>query len=221
MHTQTTYRTAFQMVNWKIEPTVPHTHIHFQAIKAGMKAGATLRQQVVGFHRMYDLPVRTNPVDKLADVSNDEIALRIKLNCEEFIELMSKGYGLNCSIVITTQENPGWEEAHRFEGWWTEDNALDERDYGRPLAALIQETRPYINVIEIADASGDLKYVLEGQDVAYGIPSTDVSREIHASNMTKLDEDGNVIRREDGKILKGPNYMEPQLNAIITFRKEY
>lgn len=38
---------------------------------------------------------------------------------------------------------------------------------------------------------------------------------VHASNMSKLGEDGKPIRREDGKILKGPNYKAPDLSALV------
>lgn len=45
--------------------------------------------------------------------------------------------------------------------------------------------------------------------------------EVHKSNMSKLDEEGKPIRREDGKILKGPNYVEPDLSKIITAYEEF
>ena len=38
---------------------------------------------------------------------------------------------------------------------------------------------------------------------------------VHISNMSKLDEDGKPIRREDGKVLKGPNYKPPDLSDLI------
>jgi len=38
---------------------------------------------------------------------------------------------------------------------------------------------------------------------------------VHESNMSKLDEDGKPIYREDGKVLKGPNYKPPNLTDLI------
>lgn len=45
--------------------------------------------------------------------------------------------------------------------------------------------------------------------------SEEAFRRVHASNMSKLDDDGNVIRREDGKVMKGPNYKPPVLDDLI------
>ena len=68
---------------------------------------------------------------------------------------------------------------------------------------------------EVADALGDLMYVVCGAAVAWGIELDDVFNEIHRSNMTKLNEDGTPVLREDGKVLKGPNYEPPSLGPII------
>lgn len=66
------------------------------------------------------------------------------------------------------------------------------------------------DIVEVADALGDLKYVVEGAALAFGIPLTPVVNVIHRSNMTKLGEDGKpVYRPEDGKVMKGPNYEPP------------
>jgi predicted HAD superfamily Cof-like phosphohydrolase len=43
----------------------------------------------------------------------------------------------------------------------------------------------------------------------------EVFEEIQRSNMSKLGEDGKPIYREDGKILKGPNYFKPNLRSIL------
>lgn len=71
------------------------------------------------------------------------------------------------------------------------------------------------NLVEMADALGDLDYVVQGANIAFGIPSEEVFAEIHASNMSKLGPDGNPIYREDGKVLKGPNYFKPNIAKII------
>lgn len=71
------------------------------------------------------------------------------------------------------------------------------------------------DIVEVADALGDLEYVVNGFAVSAGIDLPAVVTEIHRSNMTKLGEDGKPIYREDGKVLKGPNYEEPQLMDVL------
>lgn len=74
------------------------------------------------------------------------------------------------------------------------------------------------NIVAIADALGDLEYVIHGMALVYGIPQDLIFAEIHDSNMSKLGEDGKPIYREDGKILKGPGYQPPRLAPIIQHR---
>ena len=73
------------------------------------------------------------------------------------------------------------------------------------------------NLIEIADALTDLLYVVYGAGHAYGINLDACFDEVQRSNMSKLDENGKAIKREDGKILKGPNYSPPNLRGIVKF----
>lgn len=70
------------------------------------------------------------------------------------------------------------------------------------------------DLVEIADALGDILYVTYGAAIQYGIPLDDVVDEIHRSNMTKLDN-GKVVKRSDGKILKGPNYEPPNIRRVL------
>ena len=71
--------------------------------------------------------------------------------------------------------------------------------------------------VQIADALGDMLYILLGTAIEHGMQDylADVFYEIHLSNMSKMGEDGKPIRREDGKILKGPNYHAPNLKQIL------
>lgn len=89
-------------------------------------------------------------------------------------------------------------------------NLLDE-EYNEYLKA--EETNNYI---EVCDALGDMLYIIYGTALSYGIPIDEVFEEIHKSNMSKLDENGNPIYREDGKILKGKNYFRPNIAKIIS-----
>lgn len=71
------------------------------------------------------------------------------------------------------------------------------------------------DIVAIADALGDLEYVINGMALEYGINLPAVVKEIHRSNMTKLGPDGRPIYRADGKILKGEGYEEPDLRRVL------
>lgn len=74
------------------------------------------------------------------------------------------------------------------------------------------------DLVEIADALGDQLYILLGTILRHGMGDIieDVFNEIHTSNMSKLDKEGNAIIREDGKILKGELYKRPNLKPIVS-----
>ena len=71
------------------------------------------------------------------------------------------------------------------------------------------------DIVEIADALTDLLYVIYGAGHAYGIDLDECFNEVHDSNMSKLGEDGKPIYREDGKVLKGPDYFAPDLEKVM------
>lgn len=73
------------------------------------------------------------------------------------------------------------------------------------------------DLIEIADALGDMLYILCGTILEHGLQHKieEVFDEIQLSNMSKLGEDGNPIYCEDGKVLKGPNYFKPSFKDIL------
>lgn len=71
------------------------------------------------------------------------------------------------------------------------------------------------DMVEVADALTDILYVTYGAGHAFGIDLDACFREVQRSNMSKLGEDGKPIYREDGKILKGPDYSEPDLKKVL------
>ena len=73
------------------------------------------------------------------------------------------------------------------------------------------------DLIEVADALGDMLYILCGTILSHGMQHkiSEVFKEIQRSNMSKLGPDGKPIYREDGKVLKGPNYFKPDIAAIL------
>ena len=73
------------------------------------------------------------------------------------------------------------------------------------------------NLIEVADALGDMLYILCGTILTHGFQNLieDIFDEIQSSNMSKLGDDGKPIYRNDGKVLTGPNYKKPNIKKII------
>lgn len=73
------------------------------------------------------------------------------------------------------------------------------------------------DLIEILDAICDLNYVINGTTLAYGLQdiAEEAQDEVHRSNMSKAGEDGKVIMREDGKILKPSTWSPPDLKKIL------
>lgn len=71
------------------------------------------------------------------------------------------------------------------------------------------------NGAEVADALGDIVYLCYGFALELGYDLRNVLAEIHAANLTKLGADGKPIYREDGKVLKGPNYHAPNIPAAL------
>jgi len=73
------------------------------------------------------------------------------------------------------------------------------------------------DMVEVADALGDMLYILCGTILEHGMQYKieEVFEEIQRSNMSKLGADGKPIYREDGKVLKGPNYFKPNIQEIL------
>lgn len=102
------------------------------------------------------------------------------------------------------ETRPGWTSVSelRYELIREELEELREALDGRDL-------------IGVADALTDLLYVVYGAGHSFGIPLDKCFEEVHNSNMSKLGEDGKPIYREDGKVLKGPNYWQPNLKRVL------
>ncbi len=73
------------------------------------------------------------------------------------------------------------------------------------------------DLVEVADALGDMLYILCGTILEHGMQHKieEVFEEIQRSNMSKLGADGKPVYREDGKVLKGPNYFRPNIRAVL------
>lgn len=100
---------------------------------------------------------------------------------------------------------------------------LSESDYNLRFRLMAEENEEYLqackdgDLVEIADALGDMMYILYGSICKHGLQHriADIFDEIHRSNMSKLDENGQPIYREDGKVLKGKNYFRPNIAKYL------
>ena len=71
------------------------------------------------------------------------------------------------------------------------------------------------DLLEVADALTDILYVTYGAGHAFGIDLDKCFDEVQNSNMSKLDENGNPIYNDSGKVMKGPNYFKPDLSKFV------
>ena len=103
------------------------------------------------------------------------------------------------------------------------DADLSQNDYLLRYKLMREENEEYLeacktnDIVEIADALGDQMYILFGTMLKHGLQHKmeEVFSEIHRSNMSKLDHNGKPIYREDGKVMKGPNYFKPSFEEIL------
>ena len=79
----------------------------------------------------------------------------------------------------------------------------------------LEEAMKTKDLKEIADALTDILYVTYGAGYAYGINLDKCFKEVQRANMSKLGIDGKPIYNEKGKVMKGPNYTEPNLKQFV------
>lgn len=115
------------------------------------------------------------------------LQLRLDLIAEEFFELLTATVGEHKTRPIM--------EAYRQNIAVTDDSPRDP--------------------VEAADALADLCFVIAGMALTYGLPLDEVLAEVYRSNMSKLDENGNPIYRQDGKIMKSSLYEPPRIRRIL------
>lgn len=100
---------------------------------------------------------------------------------------------------------------------------IDEKDYLLRYKLMREENEEYLeaaengDLIEVADALGDMLYILCGTILKHGLQHKieEVFEEIQRSNMSKLDENGQPIYREDGKVMKSELYFKPDIRKIL------
>lgn len=143
------------------------------------------------FQKTFNHPVgdTKNPSMSKEDVPDKVLELRMDLVAEEFFELIEAAYGP--------------EPANAMKNLWESLDGKKRREDGEYSRDLI----------ETVDAIGDLLVVLNGFGIVLGAYMPNVMKEIYDSNMSKLDENGDPIYNEKGKITKGPNYFRPDISG--------
>lgn len=116
-----------------------------------------------------------------------------------------------------------FHEAFNIENAESPIAQLDEKDYLLRYKLMREENEEYLeaaqngDLTEIADACGDMLYILCGTLLKHGLQDKieEVFQEIQRSNMSKLDKNGQPIYREDGKVLKSDLYFKPDIKTIL------
>lgn len=101
--------------------------------------------------------------------------------------------------------------------------ALDKKVIELRYKLMQEENEEYLeaaqagDLVEVADALGDMLYILCGTIISHGFQEKieAVFDEIQRSNMSKLGKDGKPIYRVDGKVMKGPGYFKPNIAALL------
>lgn len=150
-------------------------------------------QSVGEFHTVFGHPTEELPKQQ----SVDTCKLRINLILEELAELVEAVGGDKPSNCVL--HSVAGNLRHQIK---VLDNAL-------PFEFENQD------IVGIADALTDLNYVVYGGGHAWGVNLDETMKEVHDSNMSKLGDDGMPIYNENGKVMKGPGYREPDLEAIV------
>ena len=126
--------------------------------------------------------------------NTDDVKLRLELILEEFIELY---------VATVKVQSPTSVMATTFL-----------QGASRAISELTDEDIE-LDHMEIADALTDIEYVTLGAGHTFGVNLDKTFDEVQSSNMSKLGSDGKPIFREDGKVLKGPDYKKPDIAKVL------
>lgn len=147
-----------------------------------------IQANVAEFHKTFGHPVR----DGAQEIpTRDEALLALKLIEEEFMELADALF-------------PG----------------IKDDEEGFKLTRTLEEY-PFDydyepNLIEVADALGDLNVVINGAALRHGMDMDRIDDAVHRSNMSKLGVNGKPVYHANGKIKKGPNFQEPDIAGALS-----
>lgn len=156
---------------------------------AAAKKKLTNYQQVVEFHKTFGQPVAAN----VTIMTESRMNLRNGFIMEEYNELLeAQGFVEKPTLLqrIVKKLFPSFFEI----------KMVKERSQ---------------NIVEIADALTDILYFVYGQGIEHGFDMDACFAEVHRSNMSKLDENGKVLYRDDGKVMKSSLYSAPDLVKVL------
>ena len=127
------------------------------------------------------------------------------------------------TLKETIQEVEKFHNAFGIENNYKPTPKLSESECNLRHRLMAEENEEYFeaaqndDLVEVADALGDMLYILCGTIIEHGMQDKieEVFNEIQRSNMSKLGADGKPIFREDGKVLKGPSYFKPNIKEIL------
>lgn len=182
----------------------------------GISKGLHPQERTLEFHRLYSAPIHNEMPDvQMSHMSNERIAFRLSFILSECIELLDKGFGVKTEASFYSTKEGRARECFTFDPSDADISLCETIQFALDSAGL--ESR---DIYETADALGDLNVVVNGFAIEIGLDMDAIDREIMASNFTKMGTDGRPIIGDGktgpvGKVLKGPNYMEPQLKLII------
>lgn len=147
-------------------------------------------EHVREFHEKFGHPVHQQP-----NIPETKIVkLRLALILEEFIELTEACVNLDTENSKT---------------------ALSLLTKAEEALKHLSDADMDVDLVEVADALTDINYVTYGAGHCFGVDLDACMQEVQRSNMSKLGEDGKPIYNEQGKIMKGPHYSQPDLAAVL------
>ena len=120
------------------------------------------------------------------------------------VDEQRKVHEFHLRVGAPVHDRPTWpgDDVHRMRVGMIEEELAEFRNAGEAHSLAL-----------VADALGDLLYVVYGAAVEYGIDLEPVFQAIHTSNLSKCDPQ--AIRRPDGKVLKGANYAAPKIKELV------
>lgn len=145
------------------------------------------------FHKAFGHPVacRVTPATKQLR------ELRVSLIAEELGELC-QALGVGLKLIVDPRP--------------VADGEKDVKEF-MLVEALLEDQE--VDLVGAADALADIDYVTQGANLVFGFPAEEVTLEVQRANMSKLGASGLPIYREDGKIMKGPNYEAPDVAGVL------
>lgn len=156
----------------------------------------TAYEKVLEFYNSFKMSeyIAERPGLDEENMSEDRIHLKVNLIAEEFFELLAAVY------------NEDFADAMKE----TFDKGMDSKQY-EPMNR---------DIVETADALADMLYVILNLAIESGVPFDAVFKEVHDSNMSKLDDNGEPIVSDGttapvGKILKSEKYFRPDIKGVI------